>query len=241
MMTEMPIEDQFGNEPADRLPETEGDWNLIKRVTDHFDSIFGPAEMVYHEEQSHVVHIDMHLYPKAPIDGFHTIVTTGLAERPMNVPDEVPDPDQYRYAELVLHLPEEWPMEWEELKKPENWWPLNALYSLAKLPHERESWVWGGHTLRSNANLDPYSHDTQLCAALVCPSYLLPDGGESITMPDGREVVFLTLAFLYREELEFCMENYSDAFLDLVQQSGLSPIDFFVLDKDRPNLCLPKN
>jgi hypothetical protein len=234
----MPIEDEIGPEPEDRLPNaTDGDWPLIHAVTSHFESIYGKVEKVYHEQESRFVHVDLHRFPPESEDGYHTIVTTGMAERPMNVPAEVEDPENYRYAELVLHLPGDWPMNWEDLSEPENWWPLGAMQSIARLPHERESWVWGGHTLRHAGDFSPYTENTDLSAALICPSYLLPEGAEVLKLADGRKIVFLTLAFIYKEEFDYCVKHHSDAFLDHVADSGLSPLDFFVLDERRPNTC----
>lgn len=221
-----------------RLPEaTEGDPVLMEAVVRHFEELCGSVEMVYHEQTSTFVHIDIHHFPADSDEDFHTFVTTGMAEKPMNVPSEVPTPENYRYAELVLHLPASWPTEWEELSKPENWWPLQTLQNLARLPHRREGWLWGGHTLRHGDDLEPYADDTQFCAALVCPSFLLPDEFETLTLADGRNIVFLTIAFIYREEFEYCVEHQSDAFFEKIRESGMSPFDFFVLNKNRPNVC----
>lgn len=233
----MSIEDELGNEPEDSLPDpAEGDRALIEAVSQHFERVLGPIETVYHEHQSRFVHIDVHRL--AALDGVCTFFTTGLAERAMNVPANVPDPEQYRYAELVLHLPGDWPVDWDELQQKENWWPIQTLIALARLPHERESWLWGGHTLL-NGDTDPipYAADVGFCAALVCPSYLMPEDSEVVSIGDGRDVVLFTVAFLYPEEYRYCIQHHSEAFLDKVQESGLSPADFFVLDKERPNIC----
>jgi len=234
----MPIEDEIGPEPEEQLPDArKGDWTLIDGVTAHFEAIFGKVEKVYHEQESKFVHVDMHRFPMDPDGDFHTIVTTGMAEKPMNVPAEVEEPENYRYAELVLHLPSDWPLAWDELSKPENWWPLGALLAIARLPHEKESWIWGGHVLRHAGDFSPYTPTSKLGAALICPSYLLPEDAEVLKLKDGREVVFFTVAFIYREEFEFCAKHGSEAFLDHIADSGLSPIDFFVLDEQRPNTC----
>lgn len=231
----MSIEDQLSGEPEDRLPDPEiRDRLLIDSVARHFKQIFGPVERVFEDTTSSFAPIDILRMPLDSEGLFRTYVTAGMACRPMNVPSEVPDPEEYRYAELVLHVPAQWPVDWAELQRPENWWPLEILQGMARLPHERESWVWGGHTLNQKT---PYGEDTRLCTALICPSYMLPEDAETLTMADGRNIVFLTMAFIYQEEFEFCLANYSDAFLDRVADSGMTPDEFFILDKNRPNVC----
>lgn len=232
----MSIEDQIGPEPGNQLESAAEDWTLIEAVEDHLRPYFGEVERVFDPKASGAVHIDLHLFETAPEDEFRTLVTTGLAQRPMNVPSEVENPDEYRYAELLLHLPLDWSLESGIVDDPSRFWPIQALSGLANIPHSRESWIWGGHTMR-NKELEPYDADTELCAAIVCPSYLMPDEAEVIKVSDGRNVVLLTVGFLYREEFDFCVENGSEAFFDRLEASGLSPFEFFVLDKKRPNAC----
>jgi hypothetical protein len=230
-------ERELGEEPGLGLGEPEGDPGLIEAVQGHASKFLGSSRLVYHEAESRFAHIDLHRFGPDEEYGFHTFVTSGMAIRPMNVPREVENPEAYRYAELVLHLPENWPLDWVTLQKVENWWPLEVLTSLARLPHEREGWVWGGHTLRNGEPPEPYSPDTELSAALVLPSYLMPDEFEVLEMEDGREIVFLTVAFLHPDELEYSVRHGSDALLDRVEESGTSLFEFLVLDRSRRSAC----
>jgi hypothetical protein len=219
------------------LEAPSGDIALIEAISDHFEPLFGEVGIVYHEIQSEYIHLDVYRFDPVDEGDGYTFVTCGLAERPMNAPLEIRDRENYLYAELILHLPADWPMEWEEFKKPENIWPVTTLKSFARLPHERESWIWGGHTLANGDGPEPYTAETELCAALLCPSFQLPEEFETLAMPDGRNIVFLTLAFLYREEWEFTKEHYSDAFFERIRSAGMGPREFYELDKNRRNLC----
>lgn len=222
------------SERDESLADPTGDVELIETVTEHLAPLLGEVELVLHEQESEFVHVDVHQFERAD-NGWQVYVTTGMASRPMNVPAEVVDRDQYRYAELILFLPESWPREWDTLKQPEFGWPLTALRQAARLPHAYETWLWGGHTV-SNPDGEPYGRSS-FVATLVAPSYLLPDEMETLSLPDGREIVFLTLAFLYAEELAFCKEYGSAAFFDRVAEAGLTPSEFFVLNLDRANVC----
>lgn len=235
----MPASDPpFDFTPAGKpLDPPSGDPVLIEEVPRHFEEIFGEVAVVYHEKASEFIHLDVFQFdPEPGVKSAYTLVTGGLAAKPMNTPSEIQNRENYLYAELVLHLPEDWPMQWDELQRPENFWPIAALKSFARLPHERESWIWGGHTLR-NGELEPYAADTELCAALLCPSFQLPPKFETLGLSDGREIVFLSLAFLYREEWEFTSKHQSEALFERAKKFGLRPMHFFVLDKSRPNLC----
>ncbi len=228
-------EDAIGPEPEDdRLPDTPADTDLIELVTAHIEENIGPVEVSYHEEASQYVHIDVHFVPAEDEEGAHTYVTSGMSSRPMNVPPDIEG--DYRFAELILHLPPDWPTDWATLRKPRNWWPIGAMTNLARLPHERESWVWGGHTLRHGDPPRPYGSDTELCVAMVTPMFLLPEEAEVMRLPGEREVVFHNVAFLYLEEYEFAVAHGSDALLEKVQKAGLTPYEFLVLDKRRRNV-----
>ena len=219
-----------------KLPRAEADQVLIDGITGHLEPLFGLVKSVYNESQPSPVHVDIHQFEGVEA-GFRTFVTTGMASRPMNVPSQVINPECYRYAEILLHLPVSWPvMNFKKLQLPENFWPIGALNNAAYLPHEKETWLWSGHTIATGE--ESYAEDTRLCAELICPSYLLLDGFETVTLEDGRQVILLTLAFIYQEELAFCEANGSAKFFDRLRLSGFSPKEFFVLDKNRRNVCL---
>ena len=230
-------EQPFDLNPDDHdLDPPTGDIDLIEAIPKHFEDLLGEVGTVYHETVSEYIHLDVYRFDPIEEGDGYTFVTCGLAEKPMNAPHNIRNRENYLYAELVMHLPPDWPMEWQKLRMPENLWPITAMKSFARLPHERESWIWGGHTLQ-NGDLEPYAADTKLCAALLCPSFQFPDEFESMQLPNGRGVVFLTLAFIYREEWEYTVKNYSEAFFERIRESGLAPMEFFELNKNRKNVC----
>jgi hypothetical protein len=234
----MDPEKELGEEPEERLAEPEGDALLIEAVGEHADRFLGENRVVYHEVASAYAHIDLFAYDALSSDGFQTYLTCGMASQPMNVPSQVVDAASYRYAELVLHLPAGWPTEWEELVKPESFWPLSVLRSLALLPHERESWIWAGHTLRNGVDAEPYAPGIPFGAAIVSPSLLMDKAFWTLDMSDGRTIEFLTVAFLYREELHYTLEHGPDSLFERMKTEGVSPYEFFVLDPNRRNACL---
>lgn len=211
------------------------DLRLIEAIAKHCEPSLGNCARTLEEIESPIVHVDLMQFELGPEDPAHVFVTCGMSSKPMNVPGNVPNPDPYRYAELVLCLPGDWPMDFDTLTREENWWPLHALRSLARLPHERETWLWGGHTVSNDPPEEPYAANTKFCGAIVCPNAMFDDSFEVLSH-NGRDIVFLQIAFLYREELEFAKANYSDALMKRVIESGVSPFDFFVLNSNRPNV-----
>jgi hypothetical protein len=57
-----------------------------------------------------------------------------------------------------------------------------------------------------------------------------------VTLPDGRGVVFLNLAFLYRDELEFNKRHGSETLLQKSWAADFTPADLFVTQRFRPQV-----
>src|SRR5689334_10538556 len=108
-----------------------GDLWLIESVSAHIERHFGPVDLVWHENVPRDIHVDIHTVAATDERPFHALITSGMAERPMSVDATVVDADYWRFAELMLTLPPDWPMDEERLKQPKYWWPLRALINLA--------------------------------------------------------------------------------------------------------------
>jgi len=216
-VTEPPFD--IGSGPED-FPLPFGDVPLIDAIGEHCERYLGPCDIVNHEIVSEFVHIDLHRFPPGGDRSFWTFVTSGMAEKPMNVPESVPDRERRRFAELMLHLPVSWPVEHDELQIEENWWPLRCLKQFARLPHEHEAWVGQGHTMASDPPM-PYASNTEYCAVVLWPSFHMPHEFRTVGTPDGREITIFTLSFLYREELEFKSEHGMNALVDKFDKAGL--------------------
>lgn len=70
-----------------------------------------------------------------------TLFTTGLSTRPMNVP---PGAEDYRFAELFLQLPADWPLDLPALSRKKHGWPVTWLRELAGTPHAADTWLGPG-------------------------------------------------------------------------------------------------
>src|SRR3954469_355816 len=83
-----------------------GDEALVTAVQDHVERFFGSDGSVFHELVSTTVHVDVHLVPASDAYPFARLVTSGMAQRPMTVPEEWDEAE--RHAELTIALPPDW-------------------------------------------------------------------------------------------------------------------------------------
>src|SRR5690348_5317826 len=93
-------------ESPHNLAQTDGD--AIKAIENHLVRFVGPSDMVFHEIVSDFVHIDIHLFKPTPAHNFYTLVTTGMSDRPMAVPEGA---EYLSFAELMLCLPPSWSLD----------------------------------------------------------------------------------------------------------------------------------
>ena len=123
---------QFREQPVSRR---EAEDSSMVEVVRHVEQHIGPVGSVFHELGSDFVHIDIHVVPPTPGRDYLTLVTTGMSDWPMAVPD---DSDYPCYAELLVNLPAGWPLYQEAFEEEDNYWPVRWLKLLARWPHERK-------------------------------------------------------------------------------------------------------
>lgn len=205
---ERPFELVGGNE------ETEA--AVVGHVTAHL----GPVTSVYHEFLSDLVQIDVHVVAPTPERDFHTLVTCGMSDRAMTVPEGVSSPP---FAELVMHLPADWQAADE--------WPLRWLKLLARMPHEYSTWLDVWHTMPNGDPPVPFAPDTGLCALMVTPPLLAPPGFELLTTESGKEIAFHEVLPLHAAELALKLADGTDALIDRLDAAGVQPI----VDPGRPS------
>ena len=111
-----------------------GDAELIGDISRHVCRCVGKIDVVFHEIVSDDLHIDVHHVRSSWRRRFELLVTSGMSERPMSVPDESECP----YAELAILLPRAWPLNEEAFRNEDHYWPIRLLKFLARFPHEND-------------------------------------------------------------------------------------------------------
>jgi hypothetical protein len=211
------------HQPRERdFEPTGGDPALIEAIDDHLTSMLGEHDgRVYHEIVSDIVHLDVHMVPAAGERVWTTLVTSGMAERPMAVPEDL---EEHRYAELTLALPSHWSLDTDTWEDENLYWPVRLLKDLARLPHDYETFLYYGHTIPNGDPPQPYADGTALCGALIGPPVLTPDGFDELELADGRAVRFYAVFPLHRNEMEFKLQKGAEALWERLEEAGVSEL-----------------
>lgn len=218
------------DEPPDDEGFSAGDPELIDAVSAHLERHLGPMDHVFHEVVSTTVHVDVHWVPPAPKRPWHTLVTSGMAERPMNVPPEMAE---WAFAELMVSLPADWPIDVEAFKEEDVYWPIRVLKSLARFPHEYHTWLGYGHTVPNGDPPAPFAPSTRLSSVMLMPPLLCPEGFSELVVSPERTVHFWSLVPLHQDELDLKLRRGSDALLARLDRAGVTE----VIDPDRASVA----
>ncbi|MEM6551008.1 MAG: suppressor of fused domain protein [Planctomycetota bacterium] len=236
---------EAGSEP----PEiAHGDGSLIDAVDKHVEEHLGSIAMVFHELVSPTVHLDVHVIAPSDERPVWTLVTSGMAERPMREPDGV---EGCQFAELTLSLPADWPGLGDEFmhqstddpdhpfRDEKNYWPMRTLKYLARFPYEFNTWVWYGHSFPNGEPPEPYAPSVSFVGAVLFPSMLRSsDTGYGTIRAGDRDISLFGIWPLYPEELQFKLDHGTDKLIDRFEAAGLAPPE--IIDIHRPNVCAPK-
>lgn len=213
--------------PSDPAPR---DDDAIAAIEAHIVAHLGTPDIVLHELTSDLVHLDLLRIPPTADRPCLTFVTTGMSDRPMNVP---PDEGLPPYAELMISLPADWPCEESDWHDERNYWPLRLLKDAARLTHRYDGWLGRGHTLQFADDPQPFAEGTALCAALIVPSVSVPSAFWQLEVRPDKLVQFYALMPIYAEELAYKIAHGAEALLARFDAADL--LD--VIDPHRPNVC----
>lgn len=198
-----------------------GNAETVNAVSAHIEKHIGPIELVHHELVSDIVHVDLHWVKATDKRPFHTYVTSGMSDLPMTVPKEL---DDFKYAELMIALPKEWPTDEESWKDENHWWPLRGLKYLARFPHKYKTWLGWGHTIPNGNPPEPFAARTEMNCWVVMPPVTVPDNFMELKTKDGRKVRFYAIVPLYDDETEFKLEKGMDALIDLMDKAHVNEV-----------------
>ncbi|CAI6086371.1 suppressor of fused domain protein [Cohnella sp. JJ-181] len=223
----------YRHEAQDRpIAYAEEDSHYLERVTQHVETHIGPVTSVLHEIISDHVHLDVLLVAPTPSRNYYTLVTCGMGQRPMTVPEGA---EAYRYAELLLCLPADWPLSEAAFNHEENYWPVRALKTIARLPHEYNTWLYLAHTIPNGDPAEPYADNTKLSGMILAIPSTVPSTEEffTLTAAPGKDVHFFSLLPLYKEEMDFKLNQGPEPLFKKLEAAGFTEL----LQADRKNVC----
>jgi hypothetical protein len=206
-----------------------GDESAIEAISDHIEEYVGPVAGVFHEIISDKVHLDVHMVGPGKKRPFHTLVTSGMSDRPMTLPEGADCP---RFAELCVLLPEDWKLSQKAFEKERWYWPVRWLKTLARLPHDYDTFLDHGHTVPNGDPPEPYADGTDFCCMLVARPVMFDKGFRKLKLAD-KTIAFYVLLPLYAEEVRLKLDRGTDELLDLFDEYELDD----VIDLERPNVA----
>lgn len=149
----------------------------------------------------------------------HTLITTGMSDRPMRTGPESTAP---RLIELMMTLPRTWQFE-DPRTDGTGYWPVRLLAQLARHPEEHATWLGWGHTVPNGEPPAPYAPGTALCGIILAPSLLVPK--EFYALQAGsRNIEFYAAIPLYQEELQLAAREGMQHLLSSLIDHGLNDI-----------------
>jgi hypothetical protein len=194
----------------------------LDEITRHIERNIGPIHIVFHEIVSDEFHIDVHPVKSTFFRRYEVLVTSGMSARPMKVPH---DQQNQRLAEMLVVLPRGWPLNHTDFADEKNYWPLRLIKTLARFPHQAETWLGYGHTVANGdaeGGAQPYAEDTALCATAILPSSTLGESAWRLHTKNGEDVLFWAAVPLYWAELQFKMQHGIDPLLDLFDKHNIT-------------------
>jgi hypothetical protein len=187
--------------PVGLSPDCE---SSLDAIVAHVQRHIGTIAYVWHEQVSTIVHVDVHVVFPTEERPFYTLVTSGMSDLPMTVPQEVETPP---YAELLIRLPADWNLDYETLNDERNYWPIRLLQSLARFPHATESWLDLGFALPNGLPPRPFAPDTDLCAAMTAFPYVEGEAFHVLEARPGKTIRFFAVMPLFASEMRFLREQ----------------------------------
>jgi hypothetical protein len=222
-----------------RHGKKENDWkppapiqNLVE-ISQHIAAHLGESKTVFHENVSDTVHIDVHLVEPSARAPFYRLVTSGMSDLPMNVPQEM---NGHEFLELMVALPSFWRIDMESFQDEKWYWPLRLLKDMALFPHKHSTWLGFGHSVPNANPPKSFSRDTHLCGVILLPSVTAPQAFLSLKISPQKRLGFLSLYPLYREELEFKLKAGTDRLGDMLFEAGVTDL----IDPQRKSVVQPK-
>ena len=225
-----PIYRHQERESGRQAPSDEG--RNLEAIDRHVQQHIGEVATVLHEIASDLVHVDVLYVAATPERPYQVFVTSGMSDLAMTTPEGV---ESFDRAELLIVLPESWPVTSESVHD-ENWyWPIRWLKYVARLPHQYKTWIGWGHTI---PNGDPPESiaNTGFVGVMASLPYWLSEDFHQLKADSGDTVRFYHLVPLYREEMELKLDLGAEELEERMDKAKIG----FAIDTGRPNVAKRK-
>ena len=165
----------------------------MEEIIGFIEENFGEGEFIAHETESEYVHTDVNISDDGEMKN---LVTFGMGAGRMNAPVE-----PFERIELVMSASQDIDIII----------PLGELVRLSKYPFRNDTWLGMGHTVNFT---DDFKKAFGYEYVLLASSSLVFSPRD--TTNDVKNVIFLTVVPIYKDEREWIVENNSFVYLDLL-------------------------
>ncbi|MCI1696911.1 suppressor of fused domain protein [Aneurinibacillus aneurinilyticus] len=173
------------------------------------------------------VSVNIHIIPPTDEMDWITLITSGMSDCAMDASE---GNEGFRYAELLLKLPVNWPITKKDLEDGDYYWPYGWLRQIAHIPHIYEGWLEKGVIIPNGEPPEPFASNTKLSCILID----VPKEKEMqrYISNDGTIINFYTLIPIYEEERELATNVSSEYLVGILNDRGIAD----VLDSNRENV-----
>ena len=192
-----------------------------QEIVAHIEKHLGPITATFRREDSDSPVDLLWLRPSANRP-YHTLVTLGLSDRPMDIPDDVANKNAAERAELMIMLPPEWNISPDNLKSEQGYWPIAWLTMLADFARAPGNWLGTGYVF---PNGEPMSEiaDTPFSGVLILPPFVSHAHEACVFHSrDGTRLNLYALIPLYPGEIELKTAQGLDVLLERFDESGIN-------------------
>ena len=189
-------------------------------VLQYLEERLGPIAGTFRDSTPRAGSIDVVQIPPTEKRPWRALVTVGMSRRPMAVPAEVAASP---HLELLFALPADWPAEESEFQRPANFWPVQVLRALARLPHDAGSWLASGHVVPNGDPPRPYLEGSPFCAAVLLPPLSVEGGLSGFPIP-GRRMEVLAVVPLHLDEWQFSLDRGVSLLLKRLDRAAVTDV-----------------
>lgn len=173
--------------------------------------------------------VDIIVVPPTKENNYYKLVTMGMATKKMIIPTQLKSHKLER-AELVMYLPPTWNMDSD---KEEDTWPIREIKFLAGFPFQYNTWLGIGHSLPSDSEYTHYASNTKFCGMMLVNALNKNFDSLQLNMKTKGKINFYQLCPLYKEEIDFKLQNDGNDLIDLFEGEDILPI----ININRKNYC----
>lgn len=199
-----------------------GDVAGIERIEAHIRQFVGEPEEVFHEFVSDLIHVDVHVVRPAAARNWFTLVTSGMSDRPMHTEK---GEEEFRYAELLMCLPPDWPLD-----DAGHEWPVELLKFLARMPHQYETFFAENHSV-ANGQPPEDLPGTRMNAMLLTTPRTLSERFRKLKINEEKTIHFWAVIPLFDGEMKLKLKKGTEALLARLTEQNVTE----VLDVNRKN------